>query len=91
MSGKSQSWWRGALLSQLARSSGSAAVLFLVLDDGTETFTFPRLNWLIVLIASISVIGLAVLIAIAVSSAHFDEPSTPNPPATCSLFCPTPT
>lgn len=90
MSRKFRSWRRSAALSQLARSPGSAAVLLLVLDDGSETITFPRLNWAVVMIVSIAVIGVAVLIAIAVSTADFNETPTPLPPATCDLFCPTP-
>lgn len=91
MAGSTGNWWRGAVLSQLARSSGSAAVVLLVLDDGTEVFSFPRLNWAVVTITAGLVIGAVVLIAILVDHAEFDESPPPPPPAICEPFCPTPT
>lgn len=79
------------MLSQLARTSGSAAVLMLVLDDGTEVFSFPRLNWAVVVITAGLIIGAVVLVAIVVDHAEFDEAPAPAPPAICEPFCPLPT
>ncbi|MEC3918900.1 hypothetical protein [Nocardia sp. CDC160] len=90
MSGR---WWRNTVLQQLFRSPGSAAVVFLALDDGDEVITFPRLNWGVVATAFALILGLAIGLMVLVSSAHFDAPQTPTPtpPAACDPFCPTPT
>ncbi|MFF2555996.1 hypothetical protein ACFVUS_33645 [Nocardia sp. NPDC058058] len=66
-------------------------MLFMVLEDGTEAITFPRLNWAVVVIASALAVGLAVVIAIVVGSAHFEQTPAPEPPASCEPFCPMPT
>ncbi|MBL1078811.1 hypothetical protein JK358_30845 [Nocardia sp. 2] len=88
---KSGRWWLGTVLNQLSRSPGvSAAVVFLVLDDGTETFTFPRLNWAVVMIALLTILGAAAAVMIMVSAAHFDDapPPVPTAPTACEPFCP---
>ncbi|MEV6771877.1 hypothetical protein AB0N05_24955 [Nocardia sp. NPDC051030] len=93
MSPTSGKWWRNAAITQLSRSGAGAAVLFLVLDDGDEVITFPRLNWAIFLIIFTAILTAATAVMILVSTAHFDDSPTPTtiPPATCDLFCPQPT
>ncbi|MFE3059266.1 hypothetical protein [Nocardia sp. NPDC059239] len=85
-------WWRHTVLSQLSRSPGNAAVLFLVVEDGTKVITFPRLNWGFVAVASAAVLVFAIAVLLLVNSAHFEEPQAPAPapPASCEPFCPTP-
>ncbi|MEU6583415.1 hypothetical protein [Nocardia sp. NPDC046763] len=76
----------------MSRSPANAAVLFLVVEDGTKVITFPKLNWGVVATASAAVLVIAIAILLLVSTAHFDEPQTPAPtsPASCEPFCPTP-
>ncbi|WP_067824082.1 hypothetical protein [Nocardia inohanensis] len=85
-------FWLRTVLHQVARSPGSAAVAFLVLEDGTEIFTFPRMNWAILLAALAAIIGIATAIMIMVATANFDDAPTPtpSPPETCEMFCPAP-
>ncbi|QLY29658.1 DUF3104 domain-containing protein [Nocardia huaxiensis] len=93
MFGRSGRWWLGTVLHQVSRSPGtSAAVLFLVLDDGTEVITFPRLNWAVVAIVLLAILGAGVALMILISAADFDDAPTPGPapPATCDMFCPAP-
>ncbi|MFE5288658.1 hypothetical protein ACFRAQ_27130 [Nocardia sp. NPDC056611] len=82
-------WWRNTVLLQLRRSPASAAVLFVVADDGTPVITFPRLNWAWVAIASAAVLFFGITVAMLVSLAYFDEPTStvPEAPASCEPFC----
>ncbi|MFD7844271.1 hypothetical protein ACFV4K_15205 [Nocardia sp. NPDC059764] len=86
-------WWRNTVLLQLRRSPANAAVLFVVADDGTPVITFPRLHWGVVAIASAAVLFFGIMVAMLVSLAYFDEPTStvPNAPASCEPFCGTPT
>ncbi|WP_067542444.1 hypothetical protein [Nocardia crassostreae] len=67
----------------------SAAVIFHILDDGTEVITFPRLNWALVVATATLLQGFAIAVLLVVSTANFDEaPPVPSVPAACDPFCP---
>ncbi|WP_459960597.1 hypothetical protein [Nocardia sp. IFM 10818] len=76
----------------MARTGVSAAVIFHILDDGSEVITFPRLNWALVLATAILIVGVAIAIMVLVSSAEFDDtpPAVPSSPVVCEPFCPPP-